>query len=350
MPGTSLGWGCVMYSKTSVAVLAGMALAGSVLVTPGVEAAPTAGRAAAWGENSYGQLGNSSTTGSSMPVNIGVPLADKTVTAISAGGLHSCAVADGKAYCWGWNNSAQLGNNSLADSTVPVAVNTDGPLAGKTVTAISAGRYHTCVVADGTAHCWGSNAYGQLGNNSTTNSTVPVAVKADSGPLAGKTVTAITAGDLHTCVVADGKAFCWGRNGAGQLGNSSTTGSQVPVAVKADSGPLAGRTVTAISAGYGHSCVVAEGRASCWGDNHAGQLGDNNGPTDSTVPVAVKPTPGRWPVGRLPRSAPDGLIRVRWPTAGRPAGAPTRPGSWGQQWPHRVEGAGGGEHRWPAGR
>ena len=74
--------------------------------------------------------------------------------------------------------------------------------------------------------------------------------------------------------MADGKAYCWGFNGDGQLGNNTTTDSSLPVAVDT-SGPLAGKTVTAISAGYWHSCAVADGRASCWGDNLEGQLGDN---------------------------------------------------------------------------
>jgi hypothetical protein len=165
-------------------------------------------------------------------------------------------VADGRAFCWGWNSSGQLGNNSTTGSMVPVAVNTSGVLAGKTVTAISAGD-HSCAVADGRAFCWGYNSSGQLGNNSTTGSKVPVAVRADSGPLAGKTVTAVTAGGSHSCAVADGKAYCWGNNEQGQLGDyNMPTDSKVPAYVYAD-GVLAGRPVTAIDAGRLHSAVLA---------------------------------------------------------------------------------------------
>jgi len=272
--------------KTSMAALAGIALAGSMLVAPGVGASPTTGHAAAWGANGNGQLGDNSTTNSSVPVavNIGGALAGKTVTAISAGLSHSCVVADGQAYCWGDNTFGQLGNNSTTDSKVPVAVNTTGALSGKTVSAISAGRHHTCTVADGQAYCWGYNGGGELGNNSTTDSKVPVAVNT-AGALAGKTVIEITAGYFHTCVAASGQAYCWGYNGSGQLGDNSITNSTVPVAVNT-TGPLAGRTVTAIAAGYVHTCVVAEGRASCWGENTFGQLG-NNSITNSTVPVAA---------------------------------------------------------------
>ena len=371
-----------------MAVLAGMAVAGSVLVAPGVVAAPTAGRAAAWGNNSFGQLGDNPTIDidSKVPVAVNTdgPLAGKTVTAVSAGDWYTCAVADGKAYCWGYNYDGQLGNNSTIDSKVPVAVNTDGPLAGKTVTAVSAGDRYTCAVADGKAYCWGYNYYGQLGNNSTIDSSVPVAVKADSGPLAGKTVTAISTGGLHTCAVADGKAYCWGANGAGQLGdNNGPTDSLVPVAVTAVSGwlagktvtaistgglhtcavadgkaycwgdnltgqlgdntgptdskvpvpvntggPLASRTVTAISAGRYHTCVVAEGRASCWGYNDHGQLGDNNGPTDSKVPVPVRVDSGPLDGRTVTAISAGGSTRAWWPTGRHPAGARTSTGSW----------------------
>ncbi len=244
---------------------------------------------AAWGYNEYGQLGNGSTIDSNVPVAVDTSgvLAGKTVAAIAAGDGHTCVVADGKAYCWGENRHRELGSGlQQAVSLVPVAVDASGVLAGKTVTAISAGAYHTCVVADGKAYCWGLNSFGAVGNNSTILGDVPVAVNT-SGVLSGKTVTAISAGNEHTCAVADGKAYCWGSNSFGQLGNGSTTKSLVPVAVNT-SGVLSGKTVTAISAGYSHTCAVAGGKAYCWGWNLDGQLGKEVADDNfSRVPVAV---------------------------------------------------------------
>src|SRR5690606_1462446 len=141
---------------------------------------------------------------SSIPVAVyasGV-LSGKTVTDISVGDQYSCAVANGAAYCWGQNTSGSLGNNSTTTSYVPVAVYTGGALSGKTVTAVSAGLSHSCAVANGAAYCWGANIYGQLGIGATTASSVPVAVNT-SGVLNGKTVTAISAGQTHTCAIAD---------------------------------------------------------------------------------------------------------------------------------------------------
>ena len=125
-------------------------------------------------------------------------------------------------------------------------MDTSGALAGKTVTSITAGGGHTCAIADGRAYCWGANGFGDLGNNSTTNSWVPVAVDT-SGVLHNKSVTAISAGGMHTCAIADGRAYCWGDNQYGPLGKPGARG-KVPVAVDTR-GSMNNDTVTAISAG-----------------------------------------------------------------------------------------------------
>ncbi len=114
---------------------------------------------------------------------------------ITNGESHTCAIgSDNLAYCWGYD-WAGLGNNSTGPSLVPIAVDTTGVLNGKTIKSIASSRIHTCAIAsDNLAYCWGFNAmYGQLGNNSTTNSSVPVAVYT-AGVLSGKTIKSIPAG------------------------------------------------------------------------------------------------------------------------------------------------------------
>ena len=271
----------VLAGKTVVAIAAGgshsMALCAD-------------GTVAAWGSNTYGRLGNNSTTDSSVPVAVDATgvLAGKTVVAIAAGGYHSMALCeDGTVAAWGRNFSGQLGNNSATDSSVPVAVTATGVLAGKTVVAVAAGGYHSMALcADSTVAAWGSNGNGQLGNNSTTDSTVPAVVTA-TGALAGKTVVAIAAGSYHSMALcSDGTVAAWGRNFSGQLGNNSATDSSVPVTVNT-TGVLAGKTVGAIAAGGYHSMALCtDGTVSTWGTNGEGELG-NNSTTSSSVPVAV---------------------------------------------------------------
>ncbi|MGA8539971.1 MAG: hypothetical protein WB566_10755 [Terriglobales bacterium] len=222
-----------------------------------------------WGSNSFGELGNGSTTNSDVPVAVS---GLSGVTAIAVGGdHHTCAVlAGGTVECWGYNGEGQLGNNSTTSSLVPVAVSN---LSG--VTAITAGADHSCaLLANGTVECWGNNGDGQLGNGSTTESNVPVAVSNLGG------ATAIAAGGDHTCaLLSNGTVECWGFNSAGQLGNGSNTESNVPVAVSNLSG------ATAIAAGGSHSCaLLANGTAECWGYGAFGQLGNGN---TSDLPVAV---------------------------------------------------------------
>ena len=131
-----------------------------------------------------------------MPVTGGA-LTNKTVTDITAGYGHTCAlIADGTVTCWGYNSDGELGGGDTSNRNVPVAV-AGGAHTNKTVTQITAGTYHTCaLISDGTATCWGDNSYGQLGNGSNTDSNVPVAVT--GGALANKTVTDITGGEFHT--------------------------------------------------------------------------------------------------------------------------------------------------------
>lgn len=252
----------------------------------------TDGTVAAWGENGSGQLGNNSTTDSNVPVPViqsGV-LAGKTVVAISAGSSFSLALcSDGTIAAWGAGASGQLGNNITANSSVPVLVSTSGALSGKTVVEVSAGGTHSLALcADGTLVAWGNNSEGQFGNGSTAGSPVPVIVPS-AGALAGKVVSGISAGGYHSLAIADGQAVSWGSNNysEGRLGIGSTIGnSLVPVAV-VSTGILSGKTVTSVAAGSFHSMALcSDGTVTTWGGNGSGALGDNSSST-RTSPVGV---------------------------------------------------------------
>ena len=212
----------------------------------------------------------------------------KTVTAVSAGTNHTCAIADGKVYCWGQGTSGQLGNGTNNTAYSPVLVSNQS---GSTATAISAGGGHTCAISDGSVFCWGANSHGQLGNDSTTNANAPVAVSTSSD-LGSQSVTSIAAGGSHSCAVgADHRAYCWGYDADGQLGSQYTytyrcwlfftcTATDMrdrttPAAVDT-SGAMGTRNVASISAGSSHTCAVAGGAAYCWGLGTSGQLGNSS--------------------------------------------------------------------------
>lgn len=234
----------------------------------------TSGAARCWGYNPYGELGNGTTTDSSVPV----PVSGLSgAISISAGWDQNCAVlSGGAARCWGYNADGELGNGTRTSSATPVGVS--GLSSG--VSTISAGSWHTCaVLTSGAARCWGANAFGNLGNGTTTAALTPVGV---SGLSSGVSTIAAGASYATCAVLVGGAARCWGYNAQGTLGNGTTTNSPTPVPVSGLSSQ-----VTAISTGSWHSCaVLATGEARCWGYNRYGGLG-NGTTSNSTVPVTV---------------------------------------------------------------
>ncbi len=224
-----------------------------------------AGRAFCWGGNADGQLGivgGPVVTSDSLTITAPFPVQGGTLwAAISAGGLHTCAIDNaGAGWCWGNNGSGQLGDGSANGALAPRLVTGGGGF-----TAISSGNLHTCALTGaGAALCWGNNVSGQLGNGAFGNSSTPV------GVTGGLAFTAISSGQSHTCGLAAGGAlYCWGSNARGQLGDASVTTRTAPTLV---SGAL---TFRSVSAGDLHTCGVTTANiAYCWGDNEFGQLGD----------------------------------------------------------------------------
>ncbi len=194
--------------------------------------------------------------------------------------------ADGQLFTWGWNGDGELGNGSSVSFTnVPVAVDMTGVLAGKTIAALGAGNMHFLVATtDGEVFAWGFGPDGELGNGETKDSRVPVAVNM-SGALAGKSVVAVSGGWEHSmALTADGLVYTWGANYEGQLGTGTFASSAVPVAVDT-TGVLAGQTIAAIAGGEEHGLALsAAGQVYGWGDGSRGELGDGNN-SSSAVPI-----------------------------------------------------------------
>ncbi len=217
------------------------------------------GQAHCWGANDSGQLGIGSSSGMQDNRSQPVPVqAEVVFSEVAAGGWHACGLTDaGVAYCWGGNNSGQVGRDHSRSEPSPGKVPTSIVFA-----SLAAGGYHTCgLTADGTAYCWGDNMSGQLGDGTENNSHEPVQV---SG---GLKFTDLSLGSSHTCGISlSGDGYCWGSNWRGELGTGDLARKITPV-------PISGEVAFSITrAGSGsHTCALTpEGAAYCWGMGNLG--------------------------------------------------------------------------------
>ncbi|MGO8999654.1 MAG: RCC1 repeat-containing protein [Polyangiaceae bacterium] len=237
-------------------------------------AVTASGAAVCWGDNVQGDLGNGAyNTPSASPVQ--VTGLTSGVTSVSVGTYAACALQNGGAWCWGYNNLGQLGNGSSA-TYISTPVQVTGLTSG--VISVSMGYEAACAVTSaGAVMCWGDNGYGQLGTGGVGNSPTPVQV---TGLTSG--FVSVRMGSNNACAVTSGgDVMCWGDGSIDQLGNGGTS-SLVPSQV---TGLTSGATSVSIGAGNS-ACAVVSGGALCWGDNTYGQLG-NNSTTEAPTPVAV---------------------------------------------------------------
>ncbi len=248
------------------------------------------GKAWCWGGNQSGQVGTGTNGGEyPSPTTVAATPSGSAFTTISMAvyydSQHVCGLRDnGTLWCWGFNAQGQTGSKDTDNHFSPVQAHP-----GHRYTSIAAGTYHTCATHDdGTAWCWGKGDEGQLGNGTTTaSSLLPVQV------LGGGRYTSLVAGNQFTCGLrTNGTAWCWGHSAVGQLGTGfGAPDAYQPVAV------LGKIDFVSISVGFSHTCGVdRDGVAWCWGRNLEGALGlGNNDSATYYQPVRVDDThlPGK---------------------------------------------------------
>jgi alpha-tubulin suppressor-like RCC1 family protein len=208
-----------------------------------------------WGNNDSGQLGDGTTVTRLTPVLVA---GDLSFAEVTAGGSHTCGITnDAFTYCWGSNAKGQLGDGTTLDSHSPQLV-----AAAVGFTQVSAGGSHSCGLSNlGTVYCWGWNSKGQLGDGTMEDRHSPNRV------LGGVEFVSLTVGDAaseaggeFSCgVTAPGTTYCWGRNFSGQLGDGSGMTQLTPVRVAGD------LSFDLVSGGGSHACALSGTSAFCWG-------------------------------------------------------------------------------------
>jgi alpha-tubulin suppressor-like RCC1 family protein len=258
----------------------------------------TQGGAQCWGWNAAGelaanmdggQLGNRNTPGAALEEPPGGKIAAvEGATQVTSGGAHNCALKGSEVWCWGWNAAGQGGRDPAAEANLFVGKPTGITSIAQLALAHTVLAEHSCgITTAGEAVCWGLNNRGQLGDSTTTG-------RHTAAPVSGLIeVTALAAGQQHTCAVAkladspksDPGVYCWGHNDLGQSGPSAATPIQTTAVEVPD---VAG--AVAVAGGQSHTCaLLATGGVRCWGANNFGQLGDGTEVGHATPSDVVSP-------------------------------------------------------------
>jgi alpha-tubulin suppressor-like RCC1 family protein len=247
-----------------------------------------------WGRNLHGELGRGpDEEGIRDPFGSVPDLASnlRPPRAITAGAGHSCVSyndgATDRLLCWGNNAfgaAGQPAESAIVDPAMPVTL--DATMVVALDAGGDAGSGHTCVVTPGRVFCWGRNDHGQLGIGVADEERHPTPTETSTSDFID-----ISAGGRHTCAIrreSPSTVFCWGDNAQHQLAMSAEGDVLEPYATE---GMPVFTSITRVSAGGEHTCIVADGQIYCWGANSAGQLGRGFTSESERIPAPIEPRP-----------------------------------------------------------
>ena len=251
-----------------------------------------------WGLNSSGQLGDGTTSNENKPVK--VENLDRKIVSITAGAEFTCAVDTADVVkCWGNNTYGQLNDGTTTHSNVPV----EAKMASDIMVISGGSKEMQGVTKDGSVQLWNSEPIIPVTGLPETDNMFVSADRFSEGGCALNTEgevncwgsipnaevkdvvpsNLVAAGNEHACAFTSKGLVCWGKNSHGQLGDGSTTDKEAPIRVKEMP-----ENILSLAAGEQHTCAMLDDNSiMCWGMNNSGQLGIGS-TQDSNVPVEVK--------------------------------------------------------------
>jgi alpha-tubulin suppressor-like RCC1 family protein len=255
------------------------------------------GRLITWGNNQYGQLGDDTTINRLKPVDVTSQFnlnSDEIIIQVSFNGISSSAItSDGRIFIWG-DKALEIG--FLIPQTIPLDITSEFDLnPGEKIIQVSLGGYHSSVItSDGRIFFWGINENGQLGDGTTTYSSVPIDITSQFSLDEDEKIIQASLNDSHSSVITSkGRIFTWGKNDSGQLGDGTTSDSLIPIDVTSLFFLDTDEKIIQVALGLVHSsAITSEGRIFTWGSNFGGKLGDGTtenrtNPTDITFQFSL---------------------------------------------------------------
>ena len=240
------------------------------------------GRLFTWGYNNRGQLGDGTTVDKLRPGDITAQFnlpSEETIVSVSLGDSHSSALTStGRLFTWGYNYSGQLGDGTTIGKLIPIDITSQFNLTnGETIKSVSLGDFHSSVfTSTGRLFTWGDNNSGQLGDGTIFRKSTPVNITTQFNLINGETIVSVSLGDFHSsALTSTGRLFTWGYNNSGQLGDGTTVDKLRPGDITAQFNLPSGETIVSTSLGcYHSSALTSTGRLFTWGYNSFSQLGD----------------------------------------------------------------------------